>query len=91
MHAEVVVTLVRVKTCSAWLGHDGRHWDSLNDGGALLRGGRRDPADVEDSGLVSCASCLGSGDDGGGFAICGGHQLQDGAGWEGTFCLEKRG
>lgn len=71
------------------MSHDGRHGDGLNDGGALLSGGRRHAADVEDGGLVSCASCLGSGDDGRGLAICRGHQLQDGASWEGTLCLER--
>lgn len=57
----------------------------------MLGGGRRDAADVEDGGLVSCSSCLGSGDNGCRLAVSGGHQLQDGAGRERTLGLWRDG
>lgn len=80
-HFETCISGVGL-TCGSRLGHDGRHRDSLYDGGALFGGGWGNAADVEDGGLVSRSSCLGSGNNGGRLAVGGRNQLQDGAGWE---------
>lgn len=78
------------QTCVSRLGHDGWHGNRLDNSCALLRGCWRDTTDVKNSGLVSCASCLWSGNDCGGLSICRGDQLENSACWERTLCLNER-
>lgn len=76
-----------VQTCCSRLAHNGRHWDGFDNSRALLSGIWRDTTDIKNCGLVSDASSLGGGDDRCGLSISRGHQLEYGAGWQGTLCL----
>lgn len=59
-------------TCRAWLGHDGRHRNGLNDGGGAWLGGGSggDAADPQNGGLAPSTTGLRGGDDGSGLAVC---------------------